>query len=276
MFERLVSALHLDDLRGLALLDLGLLALLTYQVLLLVRRTRAVQMLGGVVAIVLLHFLTGPGLIPLPAVHSVLGNLLLYIPLAIIVLFQNPIRQVLMRFGGNPIAALFPKPRYLDVLEDVALAAAALASRRRGALIVLERVSGLRAFSETGIALDAHVSYDLLMNLFVPGSPLHDGAVIVAEGRIKAASCYLPLTMNPSLSRTYGTRHRAAIGITEESDAIAVVVSEERGIVSLAQDGHILEGLTAAQLQERLEHALAPREARASEEPEAAGKGASA
>jgi len=260
MLERLSSALHLQDLQGLAFLDIAILALIVYQILLLVRGTRAVQMMVGVVAVVLFHLLTGPGLINLPALHTVLGDLLLYVPFAIIVLFQNQIRQALMRFGRNPFAAFFPRRDVETIAEEVALAASALASKRYGALIVIERAMGLRAFSQTGIKLDAVVSYDLLMNVFVPNSPLHDGAVIIAEGRIKAASCFLPLTMSPSLSRKYGTRHRAAVGITEESDALAVVVSEERGVLSLAENGSITEDLDAAALQDMILNALAPRQ----------------
>lgn len=257
LLERLYLALHLKDLLDFwSLVDIAVLAIIIYQLLLLVRGTRAVQMVVGVVAIVVVHILTRPGLVHLPAVHSVLGNLLLYIPFAIIVLFQNNIRQALMRVGRNPISALFPRRQYETIAEEVALAASSLASRRMGALIVIERNVGLRAFAQTGIQLQAMVSYDLLMNIFIPGSPLHDGAVIITDGRLKAASCYLPLTMDASLSRAYGTRHRAAIGITEESDAMAIVVSEERGVVSIADGGKILEDLDAPGLEERLRTVL--------------------
>ncbi|MDX1390106.1 MAG: DNA integrity scanning protein DisA nucleotide-binding domain protein, partial [Acidobacteriota bacterium] len=184
---------------------------------------------------------------------------LLYIPFAIIVLFQNPIRQALVRIARNPLAALLPRQRIeRKIAEEVALAAASLASKRIGALIVIERELGLRTFYDTGILLDARVTYDLLMNIFTPGAPLHDGAAIIAESRIKAASCYLPLTTDPTLSRVYGTRHRAAIGITEEYDALAVVVSEERGVVSLTEDGKIVEDLDAQGLMARLSTALIP------------------
>lgn len=259
MIERLTAALRFQDLAGLALVDIAVLAIIIYQLILLIRGTRAVQMMVGVVAVILVHLLTGPGMLDLQAVHTVLGSLLLYIPFAVIVLFQNQIRQALMRFGRNPLVALIPRRRHEDLIQEITLAASALASKRRGALIVLERGSGLRAFSQTGIMLEAKVSYDLLMNVFVPGSPLHDGAVVIAEGRIKAASCYLPLTMDPDLSRTYGTRHRAAVGITEESDAVAVVVSEERGVVSLCDNGHIEEDLDARGLQIRLLEAMSPK-----------------
>jgi uncharacterized protein (TIGR00159 family) len=260
MLERIATALHLQNLGPLALLDILVLAVLIYQLLLLLRGTRAAHLLLGVVALVLAHFLTGPAVFPLAAVHAVLGTILLYIPFAIIVLFQNPIRQALIRVGRNPLTALLPRPRHEVLSEEIALAAASLASKRIGGLVVIERELGLRAFFETGITLDAVVSYDLLMNLFTRGSPLHDGAVIIADGRIKAASCYLPLTTNPALSRTYGTRHRAAIGITEESDAIAVVVSEQRGVISLTEAGQIVEELDARMLAARLRAALAPKD----------------
>jgi uncharacterized protein (TIGR00159 family) len=259
MFSRLITALHFRDLDAGAVIDILVLAFIIYQLLSLIRGTRAVQIVIGVVAVVLVHFMTGPGLVNLPAVHSVLGDLLLYNPFALIVLFQNPIRQAFARFGRNPLTVLLPRRQHERLAEEVSLAAISLASKRLGALIVIERELGLRTFYETGIQLDSLVSYDLLMNVFIKGSPLHDGAAIVAEGRIKAASCYLPLTVDPTLSRTFGTRHRAAIGITEESDALAVVVSEERGIVSLAEGGEIVEGLTAQHLAERLREALAPR-----------------
>jgi uncharacterized protein (TIGR00159 family) len=186
----------------------------------------------------------------------VLGQVLTWIPLAMIVLFQGQIRRFLTTLGRNPLSFVVRRRREDDVIQEVALAAASLASKRLGALVVFERDMGLRGFYDTGIALDALVSYDLLMNVFTFRSPLHDGAVIISEGRIKAASCYLPLTMNPSLSRTYGTRHRAAFGITEESDAVAVVVSEERGVISLVDGGEIVENLDARGLSEALRRTL--------------------
>lgn len=258
MFDWLVSVLHLPELTGLAILDILLLAFLIYRFLLVIRGTRAQQVMAGVMLVVLFHFMTGPGLIHLPAIHNALGYLLLYIPFAIIVLFQNPIRQALARFTWNPLTAFTRRRTHERLAEEIALAASSLASKSIGALIVIERKLGLRAFYDTGIALDSLVTYDLLMNLFTPGSPLHDGAAIIAEGRIKAASCYVPLTTDPDVSSVYGARHRAAVGITEESDAVAVVVSEERGVVSLAYGGRIVEDLGAHELTARLEAALAP------------------
>ena len=259
MLERLAAAVHLHDLGGLAVLDILILAVIIYQLLLLIRGTRAVHMIVGVVALVVLHFVTRPGLLCLPAVHAVLGDVLLYIPLAVIVLFQNQLRQALARVGRTPLSALLTRRPYANVVEEVALAAVSLAGKRLGALIVLERELGLRAFSETGITLDAEVSYDLLVSIFQRGAPLHDGAVIIVGTRIRAACAYLPLTQNPNLSRRFGTRHRAAVGITEESDAVAVVVSEERGTVSWCEAGRIEEDLDASELTRRLEAALAGR-----------------
>ena len=259
MLERLAAAVHVHDVNGLAVLDILILAAIIYQILLLIRGSRAVHMIVGVVALLLLHFLTRPGLLYLPAVHAVLGDLLLYIPLAIIVLFQNQLRQVLARVGRNPIAALLSRKPHDNIVEEIALAAVSLASKRLGALIVIERELGLRAFSETGITLDAYVSYDLIVSIFQRSAPLHDGALVIVGSRIRAACAYLPLTQNPNLSRTYGTRHRAAIGITEESDAIAIVVSEQRGFVSFCEGGKIEEDLDALALTRRLETALTPQ-----------------
>ena len=255
--ERLYTALHLQEMTLRGVLDVFLLAVLIYQLLLLIRGTRSVNILLAMAVLVLLYVITGPGLFELNAVNSVLGNLLLYVPLAVLILFQQPIRQALANLGSNPFSALLPKSVEHRLIDEVALAAAALSSKRVGALIIIARDMGLRTFCETGIALDALVSYDLLMNIFIRRSALHDGAVVIEAGRIKAASCFLPLTTRPSLSRSYGTRHRAAIGITEESDAVAVIVSEETGGISVAIGGQIVEGLNAQTLRDRLEEALA-------------------
>ena len=267
MFERLYTALQIQDLRVHAILDILILGLVIYELLLLVRGTRSVNMIIALVVLVLLYLITGPELADLKAVNTALGTMLTYIPLVVIILFQNQIRRFLSMLGQNPLSAFLPKRQDARMIEEVSLAAASLASKRLGALIVIERDMGLRTFYETGISLDAEVSYDLLMNIFTFRSPLHDGAVIIAEGRIKAASCYLPLTMNPSLSRTYGTRHRAAFGITEESDAVVVVVSEERRVISLVDGGEVLENLDAKRLEEALKVALGASGETAGREP---------
>ena len=261
MFERFSTAIQLQELltSAWAWIDILVLAVIIYEILLLIRGTRTVNILLAITVLALCYLITGPGLIQLTAVHSVLGSLLFYIPLVVIVLFQNQIRQALANLGRNPFRELVTKGFEERTIQEVSLAAVSLGSKRIGALIVIERGMGLRTFYETGIELDARISYDLLMNVFTRRSPLHDGAVIIADGRVKAASCYLPLTTDPNLSRTYGTRHRAAIGITEESDALAVVVSEERGVVSLARDGKISGPLDAQGLKKILTDELLPQ-----------------
>jgi diadenylate cyclase len=184
---------------------------------------------------------------------------LLYIGVAIIVLFQNEIRQALITFG-NRFRMPFTR-RHLGqfgegVYDEVVLAATTLASTKTGALIVIERNVGLKNIIDGGVKLDAELSYDLLVSIFNPESPLHDGAVIVRRHRVAAASCFLPLTLNPRLSRDLGTRHRAAIGVTEDTDGVAVVVSEESGMISIVQRGEIKRGLDAPKLREAISHAL--------------------
>ena len=262
--NRLVQLLQLEQLKEpTAIFDIVLLWFAIYQLFLLIRRTRAVQMVYGLLAVVVLFVITEPtGLVPLKAIHWVLGALLPYGVFAIIIIFQSPIRQALASFGRVPWGRFRQSERSRQIVDEIALAATAMGSRRIGALIVLERSQGLRNFIETGIAIDAVVSYDLLINLFTPKTPLHDGAVIVSDGRIKGASCFLPLSVDPYISRTYGTRHRAAIGITEESDAIAIVVSEERGVVSVAIDGALRQDLDTRGLKAILEEQwLGPRPA---------------
>jgi len=256
MFEEILSALQIENIDVHAVVDILLLAFIIYTLLRLIRGTRSVTIMIALGMLILLHLLSSPSVFALNAFHTVLGVLLTYVPLAAIILFQNQIRRFLSTLGRNPLGAFFNRRSDDKLAEEVSLAAASLSSKRLGALIVIERDMGLRTFFETGISIDAEISYDLLMNIFTFRSPLHDGAVIIAEGRIKAACCYLPLTMNPSLSRTYGTRHRAAFGITEESDALVVVVSEERGVVSLVDRGEIVEHLDAKGLQEAIRIAM--------------------
>ncbi len=217
-------------------LDLLLLAFIIYHALLLIRGTRAVQMFFGI--IFLLTFSWVAKAAGMTTVHRVLDNILFYIPFAVIVIFQNTIRRALANIGGLPLFGR-ANQQPARLVDELALASQSLAQRKIGALIVIEREQGLRHFIETGILIDAVVSYDLLVNIFIPKTPLHDGAVIIQDGRIKAASTFLPITTHPSLSKDFGTRHRAAVGVTEETDAIAIVVSEERGEVSAAIKGRI-------------------------------------
>ena len=258
--ERLVTTLHLHELSLLAILDILLLSLIIYQLLVTIRGTRSFNVLLAIAVLFVFYLITG-NLIQLRGIHAVLEQLLIYAPFAVIVLFQAQIRRVLAGLGSNPLEMLFSRGAEENVIQEVSLAAASLASQRLGALIVIEREIGLRSFSDTGIRLDAIVSYDLLLNIFTRRSPMHDGAVVIVGNRLRAASCYLPLTTNPTLSRTYGTRHRAALGITEETDALVVVVSEERGALSIAEHGRITPIADARSLRRALNKALASPEA---------------
>jgi diadenylate cyclase len=259
MSHSLVQFLHLDRFGWRSFIDILVLAIIIYQLLRIFQGTRAFRMLSGILVLAMAYILTGPGrALALPTVNRVLGALLLLAPLAIVVLFQNHIRRMLAIVGSNPLAGLARSSGGEKMVEEIVLAAATLSQKRHGALIVLEREQGLRSFGETGIELDAVVSYDLLTTIFMPHTPLHDGAVIIADGRIRAASCFLPLTTGARLSREYGSRHRAAIGISEETDAVALVVSEETGAVSLVREGRIRRGLEPQELRAVLLQILAP------------------
>ncbi len=231
-------------------LDILFVAVVVYNLLVLIRGTRAVQMLLGIVFVGLLYYLAQ--LANLPTLQSILENLLIVLPFAIIVLFQQEIRRALANFGRNPLWGLTKQQKVVSSFGDIVLAATTLSAHRTGALIVIERLQGLRNFVENGIELDSAMSYDLLINIFTPDTPLHDGAVIVQDDRLSAAACFLPLTSNPELSKEFGTRHRAALGITEETDAVAVIVSEETGIISLAFDGEMIRDLDGKGLRNML------------------------
>ena len=195
----------------------------------------------------------------LATLEFILRGGLLYLGVAIIVLFQTEIRQALITVGNRlrmPFLRRHAGQFGEGVYDEIILAATSLASTRTGALIVIERQVGLKNFVDAGIKLNAELSYDLLVTIFNPSTPLHDGAVIVRGHRIAAAACFLPLTPNPMLSKDLGTRHRAALGITEDTDAVVVVVSEETGLISFVEDGQIKRGLDATQLQSRIFDAL--------------------
>jgi diadenylate cyclase len=187
----------------------------------------------------------------LEALRSLLSFIVPYLGLAVIVLFQSEIRRTLARLGRKRWlgGGEFHAP---EVVSEILLALEELAARKIGALIVLERDIGLRTFIESGVRLDARISRDLLMSIFEPGLPLHDGAAIIQRERIAAGACFLPLTTNPALSSQLGTRHRAAIGITEETDCLSLVVSEETGRISVASFGELHSGLTLQEVVTRI------------------------
>jgi diadenylate cyclase len=232
-------------------IDILVVSILLYEGLKLIRGTRAAQMVLGSAVVLILFYASQR--FPLQTVNWVIRNVFVYVGFAAIVLFQSDIRRALSHMGRAPFFRYLAGTKEGDeTLEEVLTAAGLLAKGRVGALIVLEREIGLRNYVESGIPLDAAVSYDLLTTIFHPGAPMHDGAVIIQENRVAAAACFLPLTVSPTFDRELGTRHRAAIGVTEESDAVAVVVSEERGEVSVAVDGRIERGLTPERLRARL------------------------
>ena len=233
-----------------AVLDILIIAVLIYYLLKLLRGTRAVQMLVAILLLVVLY--RAARWAQFEMVEWLLDTLLPYVAIALIVLFQPEIRRALDRLGRNFTFARFSSGSPASSFDDVVLAASYFSQNRIGALIAFERDVGLRTYIESGIPLDANLSYDLLLAIFRPGSPMHDGAVIMQGTRVAAAACFLPLSLNPMISNQLGTRHRAAIGVTEESDAVAVVVSEQTGAISLAVGGAIEVGLTAEQLADRL------------------------
>jgi diadenylate cyclase len=256
LLRDLLEMTHLGQFGWIDLLDVLLLAIIIYYLLLLIRGTRAVPMLVGVLVMAAAFWTSGLGAATqLRTVHRVLGSFLFYIPFAIIVIFQDTIRRGLAGLARNPIRMLHP-PLSDSMIRDVAQAAGTLAERRHGALLVLARSQGMREQLETGILLDAVLSYDLLVGLFTPHAQLHDGAVIIADGRIKAAACFLPLSGRDGLERELGTRHRAALGITEVTDALAIVVSEETGTISLCDDSRMLRGLDPVSLANMLRERL--------------------
>ena len=238
-------------------LDIALVFTIVYVILRLLRGTRAVPTMVGIVLLALLYWVAVSQ--DLPTLEFVLRSAVLYIGFAIIVLFQSEIRQALIYFANR---VRFPIMRRQQgqfggtVYDEIVLAATTLATEKTGALIVIERKVGLRNFVDAGVQLDARISYDLLVTVFNPSTPLHDGAVIIQNERVAAASVFLPLTKNPGISRELGTRHRAAIGITEGSDAISIVVSEETGLITYVEAGDVRRNLDTTQLRKLLLDAM--------------------
>jgi diadenylate cyclase len=237
-----------------SVLDILLVSFLIYQFLLLVRGTRAVTMLTGVGALVVVFYIAH--LSNLRTLDWLVGTILPYSIFALIVIFQTEIRQALARLGRKLTLSRGSQNGSTDIYDDIVMAATTFAQDQTGALIVIEREIGLRTYIESGVALDARLSYDLLATLFRPSAPLHDGAVILQKDRIAAAACFLPLSMNPLLSTQMGTRHRAGIGITEETDAVSVIVSEETGGISVAVGGQVERDMTPERLRQRLAQLL--------------------
>lgn len=244
-----------------AVLDILITAFLIYQFLMIIRGRRAMHVLFGVFVLVLTYLLAlwiGMGML-----ETLLATLAPYTAFALIVMFQSEIRRMLARIGPRGLLPWGSRIQQREFMEEILLTLEDLSARKRGALIVIEREIGLRTFIESGVRLDAAVSHDLLLSIFQPGGALHDGAVIIQNGRIAAAACFLPLSMNPVLMSTLGTRHRAAIGVTEETDCIALVVSEETGRISIAAFGELEMDVSLQRVDQRLARHLGAHETRA-------------
>ena len=230
-----------------AALDILAVAVVIYQLLLIVRGTRAAHILAGIVAVASIYQVAV--FAQLEALRSLLSSLAPYSAIAIIILFQSEIRRTLARLGRRRLLGGFRRPESTD---EILLALSSMARDKVGALIVLERDIGLRTFIESGVPLDAQISRDLLLSIFHSGTALHDGAVIVQKERISAAACFLPLSVNPLVSSKMGTRHRAGIGITEETDCLALIVSEETGAISVAAFGSLERNVTIERVDSRI------------------------
>lgn len=231
------------------IIDILVVAWIIYRIALIMRGTRAVQMALAVAVIGAAY--VASQLLGLFTLNWLLNNFLGSLIIILVVIFQVDIRRALTRFGTRPFLGY--RGSAVPAAEELAQAAAWLSAHRIGGLVVLEREVGLTEYIEAGRPVDARLSAELLETIFMPGSPLHDGAVILKGDQVVAAACVLPLSANPNLVRTLGTRHRAAIGVTEDTDALAVVVSEEDGTISLARGGALTRHLEPAALRQRLE-----------------------
>jgi len=196
------------------------------------------------------------GRLEIYTINVLLQNLLGWSLILVFIVFQNDIRRALTQVGTGPLFSSADRVAQSQAVEELVKGVTSMASRRVGALVVLQNEVGLNEYIEVGTRLDAQVSKELVSSIFMPGSPIHDGALIIQQGRITAAGCFLPLTTNPTVSKTLGTRHRAAIGLTEETDALAIVVSEEDGMVSLVREGKITRDVDAATLRTTLQRLL--------------------
>ena len=224
-----------NSMRLIDILDILIVSFVIYRIMLLIRGTRAVQMLVGIALIIIIYYLSGK--FELQTLHWLLKTFLGSILVVLVILFQTDIRRALTQMGKTPFHG--PGKVGTREVEEIIRAATFMARRRIGALMVIERDNGLREYLDTGHRLDARLKAELLMAIFLPASPMHDGGVIISKGRIHSSGCLLPLSQNPAIDKRYGTRHRAALGLSEETDAIILVVSEETQEISLVRQGHI-------------------------------------
>lgn len=235
-------------------LDIFLLAVIIYSGINLIRGTRAVPMLIGLGMVYAIYFVSGQ--LEIYTINILLQNLLGWSLVLVFIVFQNDIRRALTQVGTGPLFSARDRIAQNQAVEELVKGVTYLASRRVGALIVLQSEVGLNEYIEVGTRLEAQVSKELVTSIFLPNSPIHDGALIIQHGLITAAGCFLPLTTNPAVSKTLGTRHRAAIGLTEETDAVAIVVSEEDGMISMVREGKITRDVDAGTLRTTLQRLL--------------------
>lgn len=248
---------NLPQLTITSALDILLVAVLIYQAILIIRGRRAAHILVGIGVVVLIYLLAVVS--GFEVLRTILETLAPYTAFALIVMFQSEIRRVLAHLGERKWVGFGSRLESRVIADEILLAVTHLAQHQIGALIIIERDTGLRTFIESGVPVDARVTRDLLLAIFQPDGALHDGAAIVQGGRLAAAACFLPLTMNPELSRKLGTRHRAAIGVTEESDCLAIIVSEERGTISVAQTGELEMDIPLERVAQRLGLTISPQ-----------------
>jgi diadenylate cyclase len=239
-----------SSVRLIDLLDVGIVAFIVYRILFLIKGTRAMQMLTGLGILGIGFYLSS--MLELFTTHWLFSYFFDYLILIVIVLFQDDLRRALTHVGKNPFFSGASAEEEREMVDDIARAATRLAKERIGALIVIERETGLKNFIDTGSRLESRVKAELIYAIFVPTSPIHDGAVIITNGRIAAAGCFLPLSKDPNIDKRYGTRHRAALGLTEDSDAIVVLVSEEAGEAHLVKNGKITTNLNELELKQSL------------------------
>ncbi len=245
-----------DLLRWQDIIDILIVAYLLYRILFMIRGTRTAQMMIGLFVIVGGYYVAQR--FELYILSWVVRNLLGYLFLTILVIFHPELRRMLAQVGQNTFFRHFYGIEKSQVIDEIVRSTEWLSSRRIGALVVVERGIGLKTFVNSGVNLDAEVSKELLSSIFISGAPLHDGAAIIKDNRLVAAACFLPLTLSSDISKELGTRHRAAIGITEETDAVVVIVSEETGTVSIAAGGEITRHLTSSELKRVLKNLLGP------------------
>ncbi|MCB0405590.1 MAG: diadenylate cyclase CdaA [Bdellovibrionales bacterium] len=232
------------------LVDILLVCFIVYRILLLIRGTRAVQMLTGFGIILIFYYVAEK--LKFHTLHTILVEFFNNLILILIIVFQDEIRRALTQVGRNPFFASTTTIEEVAIVEDLVRSAEVLAQQRVGALIVLERETGLKNYIEGGQLLDSRVSIDLITSIFHPSSPMHDGAMIIRNSRITSAACLLPISRDPGVHKELGTRHRAALGLTQETDALVIVVSEERGEISLVHHGTMMRDLEPQALKRHL------------------------